>query len=150
VTREQFVERLGWTPPQGWEPGPKRKPATCTGCPLEKESTFYVPDEIHPAADTFILMQNPGADEEKLGIPACGKTGQVLNADYLPLAGLQRGSVSVGNVLKCRYGNSNDLPDGATLDAAVEHCTKAHLQIPADAFVILQGKLALKHDTQQL
>lgn len=97
----------------------------------------------------MILMQNPGADEERHGIPACGKTGEALNTQFLPLAGLQRGrSISVGNVLKCRVGPTNDLPTGDDLRGAIDHCTRNHLVIPETTrLVILQGKLALTYAT---
>lgn len=125
---------------------PITKPSSCQGCPLYSASTYYVPDEIVPGSEVYVLMQNPGAEEERQGRPACGKTGQALNETYLPLAGLSREEVSVCNVLKCRYGHSNELPPGDILEQAVQHCTQAHLSIPQDAkLVITQGKLALEY-----
>ena len=114
---------------------------------MYSQSSHYTPDEIHPSSTIFILLQNPGADEERMGIPACGKTGHALNTEYLPLAGLQRGpEISVGNVLRCRLGNTNSLPTGAVLEGAVAHCAHAHGHVPETTqAVITQGALALRY-----
>jgi uracil-DNA glycosylase family 4 len=151
--RDEFIAEYGWEPPAGWTPGPVLKPEACKGCPMYGASKYMVPDEIHPNSELFIHMQNPGKDEELAGIPACGKTGVVLNERYIPLTGLSRGpSISVGNVLRCRLGSSNDLPTGATLSGvsgAVEHCTRAYEQIPKSTkAIIVQGDLAFTHYTQ--
>lgn len=146
LSKDEFLQEYGFSPVH--DPGVYDKPAGCLGCPLYGNGKGFVPDEIRDDADTFILMQNPGATEEALGIPACGKTGQLLNKVYLPLAGLQRSTVSVGNVLKCRYNHTNNLPEGPILDTAVQHCTQHHLRIPDKAtLVILQGALAYKYAT---
>lgn len=149
MTRQTFVDLKGWEPPTSWNPGPVLKDAKCHGCPLEGASKYYTPDEIHPDSELFILLQNPGADEERLGIPACGKTGEVLNGTFIPLAGLKRGPrVSVGNTIRCRYHNSNNLPDPATVKAASEHCNAAYLSIPKSTkLVVTQGAAALAYAT---
>ena len=104
----------------------------------------FVPDEVIPGAKVAILAQNPGADEEREGRPMVGKTGQMMDQQYLPLAGLQRGvNVSVHNVLKCRWQRSNALPPAKVLAAAVAHCTAAHLQFdPAVEVIVAQGAVA--------
>ena len=99
-------------------------------------------------AKVFVLAQNPGVDEESQGRPLVGKTGQMFEARFLPLAKLERGvNVSLGNVLKCRWqvGSKriNNLPPAAILKPAVEHCTREHLIIPRGTeLVIGMGKLA--------
>ena len=108
----------------------------------------FVPDEIIPGATVQLLLQNPGADEEKSGRPAVGKSGQMMDTKFLPLAGLERGlNVNVANVLKCRWvingKRTNDLPPASILKPAVAHCTKAYLRIPSETkLVIGLGKLA--------
>jgi DNA polymerase len=110
----------------------------------------FVPDEIVDGATTFVLGQNPGADEEREGRPFVGKSGALMEKVYFPIAGLVRGeSVSIGNVLRCRLivngRRSNTMPAGATLKAAVAHCTAAYLRIPASTrLVVAQGAYAVK------
>ena len=143
MTNDQFVERHGWVPPQGWSPGPQRKPAGCVGCPLEHDSKYYVPDEMYPGVKTLILMEHPSAEDERLGLPACGKTGDVLNTQFLPLANLQRGQVSVANVIRCRYGAH--APSKTDLGQAVEQCNAEYFHYPDTTYVIAQGELAFNY-----
>ena len=127
------------------------KPSSCGGCPLFGDGTGFVGDEIVGTASVYILGQNPGADEEREGRPFVGETGQAMERNYFPLAGLERGKVSIGNVLRCRYHHHNDLPDGPTLVDSVAHCTREHLRIPDSThLVVAQGHLAWELSTGQL
>lgn len=94
----------------------------------------------------MIVGQNPGAEEEKAAQPFIGKTGQMMESKFLPLAGLTRDNLSIGNAIRCRLNASNELPplDEAACRAAVEHCTRAHLRIPdGTRLIIAQGAYAL-------
>lgn len=83
----------------------------------------FVPDELVSNARVDVWLQNPGEQEERKAQPAIGATGDYLNDDLLPSAGLERGvDVNVRNVLRCRWNDSNDLPPTIILKAAVEHC----------------------------
>src|SRR3990167_4324380 len=127
------------------------KPSSCGGCPLFGDGTGFVGDEIVGTASVYILGQNPGSDEEREGRPFVGETGQAMERNYFPLAGLERGKVSIGNVLRCRYHHHNDLPDGPTLVDSVAHCTREHLRIPdSTRLVVAQGHLAWELSTGQL
>lgn len=122
------------------------KPASCHGCPYATRSRFYVPDEIVERAPVMVVGQNPGAEEERVGKPFVGKTGQMQEADFFPLAGLARGAVSIGNAIRCRLDDSNELPelDKPELRQAIEHCTRAHLKLPSGVrLLVAQGKHAL-------
>ena len=131
----------------------------CLGCPMYGDGEGFCPDELVDGAAVMVLGQGPGEEEEAEGIPFTGRTGQRMNKRFLPLAGLERGeNVSVGNVIKCRWGvnrffreggnptaltKTNDLPPEPTLGQAVRHCTAAHLHIPDSVrLVIAQGQPA--------
>ena len=119
----------------------------------------YVPDELLDAPTT-IVGQNPGEDEEKVGRPFVGKTGQMIETRFFARAGLVRGeNVSLCNVVKCRwlvpdkkgtrlvdgerYKATNQLPPPKVLNAAVKQCVAAHLRIPPQtALIVAQGALA--------
>ena len=124
----------------------KPKPSSCTGCPWFQTGTGYVQDETYDS-EVFILMQNPGKTEEDFGLPAQGQAGKDMDHNFLPLAGLTRGqSVTVGNVLKCRWASGNELTWDDTQRQAVSHCTDAHLRIPPSTkLIIAQGKLAFQY-----
>lgn len=87
----------------------------------------------------MLMFQNPGVDEEEQGKPLVGRTGQMMEKNFFPLLGVQRGEVSLGNVLRCRWNHSNTLPpltDGK-LQAAVDHCTKAYFRVPEGTKAVL-------------
>src|SRR5678810_358808 len=122
------------------------KPAECLGCPWYQDGKGFVPDEGLPA-DVTILMQNPGATEVDFAKPACGQAGKDMDYNFIPLAGLERGkTVTVSNVLKCRWNGSNDLPWDSVQGLAVNHCTQVHLRVhPHTKLIIAQGKLAFEY-----
>ena len=139
--------------------GKQPKPKTCRDCPLYGDGTGFVPDDIRDDAKVFILMQNPGRSEE-VGervtgyiqgkpvtercspSPAIGATGYLQDTSFLPLADLTRERVSVGNVLRCRWKGTNDVPPVGVLHEAQRHCEQ-YLQIPDAAEVIVaQGRVA--------
>lgn len=126
------------------------KPESCKTCPMYQTGEGLVPDELVPDSEVFILMQNPGADEEEQGRPAVGKTGQQMDAQFLPLAGLERGKdVSVGNILRCRWRSTNELPPEDVLSDAVRCCTERHLTIhDKTRLVVAQGALAFQTISQ--
>src|SRR6185369_3192587 len=123
------------------------KPKECLGCPWFQDGKGFVPDENIPGAEVVILMQNPGSTEVDFAKPACGQAGKDMDYNFIPLAGLERGkTVTVSNVLKCRWNDSNDLPWDVVQEEAVLHCTKAHLNVPPTTkLVIAQGKLAFEY-----
>lgn len=122
------------------------KPSSCQGCPFYGTGQGFVPDELRPGTEVMVLGQNPGAQEEKDGKPFVGLTGQMMESKFLPLAGLDRSRISIGNAIRCRVNSANELPplDQSECRAAVEHCTRAHLRVPEGArLVVAQGAYAL-------
>jgi len=121
------------------------KPTACIGCPLYGDGRGFVPGDVK-GRPVLIMGQNPGAEEEAQGIPFVGKTGQMMDKSFLPLAGLSRDDVDVDNTLRCRWQGSNELPplEGKLARQAIDHCTKAHGNIPPTTkLIIAQGNYAL-------
>ena len=105
-----------------------------------------VNDIIRPQSSVMIMGQNPGREEELTGTPFVGKTGQVMEKFFFPLSGLTRDDVSIGNAVRCRVGDSNDLPElnGVDIRKALQHCHLAYFRPPEKLKVILaQGMFAL-------
>jgi uracil-DNA glycosylase family 4 len=119
----------------------------CAGCPLfEHGNKNFVPDIVRQGAEVFVLGQNPGADEEAQGVPFVGQTGQMMDRDFFPQAKLTREQVSIGNALRCRWQNSNELPkiEKKVARGAVEHCSRAHLRVPSGTrLLVATGAYAL-------
>ena len=141
------------------------KPPSCVGCPLAQDMRGYVPDELVDGAEVTIVAQNPGNSEESgqkvVGYeggravvephphaPLIGATGYLMEKDYFPLAGLERGKVSLANVLRCRWihngRRTNNLPTGKVLEQAMAHCS-VHDNIPSSTrLIIAMGALSWK------
>jgi len=123
-----------------------RKGPGCAGCPLQAFGDFMVPDRLVEGAPVLVYGQNPGADEEAQGRPFVGKTGQLMDSCYLPLAGLRRPAISCGNAIRCRVKGTNDLPELSSTVAreALAHCTRAYHEVPPGTrLIVAQGAYAL-------
>jgi len=83
----------------------------CTKCPLSKHRTNAVPGEGNPRARVFLVGEAPGRNEDLEGRPFVGAAGRLLDK-LLGLAGLERSSVFITNVVKCRPpGNRDPRPE---------------------------------------
>jgi len=63
--------------------------------------TQVVPGVRPPGADVLLVGEAPGAQEDALGVPFVGRSGQLLDS-LLAEVGLPRSQVAVANVLRCR------------------------------------------------
>jgi uracil-DNA glycosylase family 4 len=118
----------------------------------------FTPDAPVEGATLAVVAQAPGADEEagrrvtgysgRNAItepveqqPLIGKTGLEWETMYLPQSGFSRPDVSLHNILKCRVEDgrkrTNEWPAPSVAAAAVAHCTKAHLHLPASTKLIV-------------
>ena len=167
-------------------------PSSCEGCPFYKYKDHpengFVPDVVVPGSQVYILAQNPGKDEiqghklikryyvgrgahfdefeQVLPQPLIGATGQEFNTRFLPLSGLQRSEVSLGNAIRCRPGaamhhagdynldRADSLPNltatmkldtsKADIVKALRHCRETHMQIaPSVRVVMTMGTYAM-------
>jgi DNA polymerase len=89
----------------------------CTNCPqLAATRTTVVFGAGNADADLMFVGEAPGANEDRLGVPFVGQAGRLLDT-LLREIGLERESVFIANVLKCRPpGNRDPLP------AEIEAC----------------------------
>lgn len=84
--------------------------------------------------------------EQDVPRPLIGKSGYELDHKFLPLAGLTRDDVECTNVVRCRLGNSNDLPPLTTTMARemMTHCQRAYWKEPQDGqMLVALGAYAL-------
>ena len=80
---------------------------TCTKCILHTTRTHAVFGVGDPQADLLIVGEAPGAQEDQQGEPFVGRAGQLLN-HMLAAIQLERKSVFIANILKCRPPNNRD------------------------------------------
>jgi uracil-DNA glycosylase len=79
----------------------------CQLCRLAKTRTKAVPGEGDVHAEVMFIGEGPGYHEDRQGRPFVGAAGQFLN-ELLHLASLDRQSVYITNVVKCRPPNNRD------------------------------------------
>lgn len=81
--------------------------STCTACELHTSRTHAVFGVGSQQAELMFIGEAPGADEDRQGEPFVGRAGQLLN-EMLKAIGLQRQTVYIANMLKCRPPNNRD------------------------------------------
>ena len=113
----------------------------CTACTelAEARQTVVVGDFPRDAR-LMLVGEAPGAQEDEAGHPFVGKAGALLD-QLLAEAGLERGSIAVANVLKCR-------PPGNRAPTRLEagRCTgwlDRQVELAAPALVVTLGGTAL-------
>jgi DNA polymerase len=79
----------------------------CTQCPLHMGRTHAVPGDGPVDALIMFIGEAPGFHEDQQGIPFVGAAGRFLN-ELLDKAGIDRGSVFITNVIKCRPPGNRD------------------------------------------
>ena len=165
------------------------KPSSCIGCPFYTKGKYFTPDHIVEGSEVFFLGQNPGENEEQgrklihrqwIGKgqywddyeevtpqPLIGPTGNDFNKKFLPLSGLKRENISVGNAIRCRPGlslglkDANNLPPISTkmsmegrskalIVNALKHCRDNHFKFPPSTkLIVTMGSHALFQLTGQ-
>ena len=81
--------------------------STCTNCELHTTRKNAVPGYGSPTPHIMLIGEAPGAEEDELGLPFVGRSGQVLQ-DMFRYAGLTREMVYIANTVKCRPPNNRD------------------------------------------
>jgi DNA polymerase len=87
----------------------------CTKCELCKTRTNAVPGKGNPNAKIVFIGEAPGRTEDARGEPFVGAAGKKLG-DALAKNGLDRDSVYITNVVKCRPPN-NRVPNDSERQA---------------------------------
>lgn len=81
--------------------------AQCQLCPLHAGRTKTVPGAGPVDAAIMFIGEAPGFHEDQQGIPFVGAAGQLLN-ELLDKAGIDRHSIFITNVIKCRPPGNRD------------------------------------------
>jgi uracil-DNA glycosylase len=79
----------------------------CTRCPLHETRRHIVFGEGDPNARLMFIGEGPGADEDAGGRPFVGKAGKLLTK-MIAAMGLDRSSVYIANIVKCRPPKNRD------------------------------------------
>ncbi len=111
----------------------------CTKCRLASTRTNFVFGEGDPEARLVVIGEAPGADEDALGRPFVGRSGQLLDK-ILQAVQFRREEVFICNIIKCRPPqNRNPLQDEI---ACCMPWLLDQLDLINPAMLLLLGKVA--------
>jgi uracil-DNA glycosylase len=111
------------------------------GCPLKATATNLVFADGNPAARVMLVGEAPGADEDRIGRPFVGVSGQLLDR-MLAAIGLDRTKVYITNVLFWRPPG-NRTPTPAEVAACLPFVER-HIELIGPEILILAGNAAAK------
>ena len=114
----------------------------CQKCRLCETRTNVVPGEGDPHARLMFIGEGPGQEEDRLGRPFVGRSGELLTR-MIHAIGLERSEVYICNIVKCRPPqNRNPEPDEAT---ACLGYLRAQVALVRPRVVVLLGKVACQY-----
>lgn len=120
----------------------EEKCGNCEKCPLSATRTNCVFGVGNRNARLMFVGEAPGENEDKQGIPFVGRAGQLLDK-YLEAVGIDRDSVYIANILKCRPPQNRDpLPEEE--DACLDYLREQVRLIKPEIIVCLGRVSALR------
>jgi uracil-DNA glycosylase family 4 len=108
-------------------------------CPLKRTATNTVFADGNPAASVMIVGEAPGADEDRIGRPFVGRSGQLLDR-MLATIGLDRTTVLITNVIYWRPPG-NRTPTAAEIAACLPFVLR-HIALVRPKVLVLCGGTA--------
>ena len=109
---------------------------SCTLCPLAQTRTNAVFGEGNPHADVLFVGEGPGETEDQTGRPFVGLAGQKLD-EVLNSVGIQRESVYISNVVKCRPPG-NRVPSRSEMDGCFPYL-ESQIALIKPALIVTLG-----------
>jgi uracil-DNA glycosylase len=113
--------------------------AACTRCRLHEGRTQTVFGVGRREADWMVIGEAPGAEEDRRGEPFVGRAGQLLD-QMLRAVGLERGSVFIANILKCRPPGNRDPAAGEA--AACRGYLDRQIALVEPRLILAVGRIA--------
>jgi uracil-DNA glycosylase len=110
--------------------------AAFEGCPLKRTATNLVFADGNPDARIMLIGEAPGADEDRLGKPFVGVSGQLLDR-MLACIGLDRRSAYITNVIFWRPPGNR--PPTAAEIAACLPFVERHIELVSPEVLVLLG-----------
>lgn len=114
----------------------------CTACPLSASRTKVVFGVGDPNADLMLIGEAPGRDEDLVGEPFIGRSGQLLDRLVLEEIGLDRSQYYIANVVKCRPpGNRDPVPLEVS---SCRHFLESQVALIAPRVIVTVGNFATR------
>lgn len=135
ATRSETVSAMDWEPL-------RELVSSCTACGLHRSRTQAVFGVGNPDADWMIVGEAPGADEDRLGEPFVGRAGKLLDS-MLTAIGLDRSTVFIANILKCRPPHNRD-PTGEETSAC-RPFVERQVELVAPRIILSVGRVSAQN-----
>ena len=116
--------------------------ASCTRCGLHETRTQTVFGVGSESADWMIIGEAPGAEEDRRGEPFVGRAGKLLD-QILRAVGLDRSSVFIANILKCRPPNNRD--PSRQEAACCRDYLERQIELIQPRLILAVGRVAAQH-----
>lgn len=135
IARPALVASLNWSDLQ-------KQVAECKACPLHLGRTQTVFGVGNREAGWLVVGEAPGEQEDLRGEPFVGRAGQLLN-EMLRAIGLDRESVYIANILKCRPPKNRD--PATTEVACCEDYLKNQIALIKPSIILAVGRIAAQN-----
>ena len=120
----------------------KERILNCTACDLHKTRNKAIWGEGNINAEILLIGEAPGADEDRIGRPFVGKSGQLLDKILAACGFTREGHVFLSNVIRCRPPG-NRTPSDAEVEACI-HFLFEQIEMVNPKIIIPLGATALK------
>ena len=118
----------------------------CRKCRLCEHRSHIVPGEGNPNAALMFIGEGPGQEEDRLGRPFVGRSGELLTR-MIHAIGIERSDVYICNVVKCRPPqNRNPEPDEA--EACLNYL-RQQVALVRPRVIVLLGKIACRYTLRE-
>lgn len=118
----------------------------CRKCRLCEHRSHIVPGEGNPNAALMFIGEGPGQEEDRLGRPFVGRSGELLTR-MIHAIGIERSDVYICNVVKCRPPqNRNPEPDEA--EACLNYL-RQQVALVRPKVIVLLGKVACRYTLRE-
>lgn len=116
----------------------------CRACELGNSSRA-VSGEGDINCGIFVIGEAPGGDEERLGRPFIGKSGELLEI-ILRRSGLSRAQVYITNIVKCQPQNNRD-PKLNEINTCMQRGLHKEIERGKPRVLVCVGRIAIKSMT---
>jgi uracil-DNA glycosylase len=123
--------------------------AACTLCRLSETRTNACFARGDLEAGLLFIGEGPGADEDRVGLPFVGRSGQLLDRLIVEELGLDPDQVQITNVVRCRPPGNRDPQEDEI--ATCRPYLERQLELVRPAVIVTLGNFAarLMLDTSQ-
>lgn len=119
----------------------KREMELFEGCPLRYTATQLVFGDGNPDSDLMVIGEAPGADEDRLGRPFVGLSGQLLDRMFQCI-GLDRTKLYITNIVPWRPPG-NRQPSSSEISLCLPFL-KRHIALVQPKILLLVGGVSAK------